>query len=133
MDATPTTAKTMRNYILRVEAGVRYWEDATVNGVQDIDGTLIPFRDGDLWKPRIDIETGAVLDWPQGTTADVHYKVCDAGQYWLGALKWQGDYVPDAFLCVGDSGYGDYIILNIGADGKIEGWKTPAIEEDEWK
>jgi transcriptional regulator with PAS, ATPase and Fis domain len=29
------------------------------------------------------LATGRVLDWPKGTTAEVHYKVCDAGCYWL--------------------------------------------------
>lgn len=50
---------------LIVEAGVRYWEDATVNGVEDSDGTLIPFRAGGNWCPIIDIGTGRVLDWTE--------------------------------------------------------------------
>lgn len=29
---------------LKVEAGVRYWEDATVNGIEDVDGALIPCK-----------------------------------------------------------------------------------------
>ena len=43
---------------LVVNAAVRYWEDATVNGAEDVDGTLIPGREGDLWKARINLETG---------------------------------------------------------------------------
>ena len=62
---------------LRVSAGVRYWEDASVNGVEDTDGTLIPFRKGDLWCPIIDLETGQIYDWPAGANAYIHYKVCD--------------------------------------------------------
>ncbi len=129
----------MKTPILKVEAGVRYWEDATVNGEEDTDGSRIPFREGDVWKPRINIETGTVLDWPQGTTADVHYKVCDAGEYWIcdegedKVLKWKGYYVPGAFLCHGDNGYGDYIILKIGEDGRIAGWRTPDVVASEWK
>lgn len=42
--------------------------------------------------------------------------------------KWAGFYVPDDFLCPGDNGYGDYIILKVGADGQIEKWRTPAVE-----
>lgn len=51
---------------LEVLAGVRYWKDAEVNGVEDVEGNLIPFRQNDLWKPIIDIENGVILDWPQG-------------------------------------------------------------------
>lgn len=118
---------------LEVEAGVRYWEDATVNGVEDTDGKLMPMRKGDCWAPVIRLADGMVMDWPQGTTADVHFKVCDAGEYWLldderkRVAKWAGFYVPDDFLCPADNGYGDYIILNVGADGLIEKWRTPDV------
>ncbi len=125
---------------LIVKAGVRYWEDARVNGQEDTEGTLIPHRVRGDWCPIIDLDTGKIRNWPQGTSASIHYKVCDAGQYWIGddagnkMLKWQGDYVPDDFLCVGDCGYGDYIILNVGADGVIAGWKKPYIKlEEQWK
>ncbi len=121
---------------LVVSAAVRYWEDAEVDGVSDVDGTLIPFREGDLWKPVIDLETGKVIDWPQGTKADIHYKVCDAGEYWLEdatgeRAKYQDDYVPD-MLAVGESGYGDYIILKIGEDGAIAGWSIPELYPQHW-
>ena len=29
------------------------------------------------WQPLIDIEIGKIVNWSQGTTARVHYKVCD--------------------------------------------------------
>jgi hypothetical protein len=124
--------------ILVVDARVRYWEDATINGKDDDDGTLIPFRDGDSWKPSIDLQTGRVIGWPEGTTADIHYKVCDDGDYWLAdadgtkRMKWRGHYVPDALLCMGDRGYGDYIILDVGADGQIAEWSFPVIDFEEW-
>lgn len=123
---------------LLVDAGVRYWEDADVNGVEDTEGTLIPDRQGDRWKPLIELATGRIKDWPQGTTARVHYKVCDDGNYFLVderfliIRRWDGDYVPDRFLCVGDCGYGDYIIFNVSADGVIIGWKRPNIDAEEW-
>jgi len=125
--------------LLIVDAGVRYWEDARVNGVKDESGTLIPFRSGERWKPVIDLATGKILDWPKGTVADIHYKVCDDGYYWIDngptgdRLKWKGDYVPDDFLCAGNRGYGDYIILKINEDGLIQGWKTPMVDINEWK
>lgn len=130
--------KTTTDKLLFVEAAVRYWEDATVDGKEDTEGTLIPFRQGVIWKPVIELSTGRIVDWPQGTTAKVHYKVCDAGEYWLGEsgyrmAKWRGSYVPSDFLSIGDEGYGDYIILTIGADGLIEGWTPPEIDEEEWE
>lgn len=124
---------------LEVQADVRYWEDALVDGAPDKDGTLIPFREGDTWHPCIDLRTGTIADWPQGLEADIHYKVCDAGEYWLTDVegrrlaKWKGDYVPGYFLCHGDLGYGDYIIMKVSGDGAITSWHRPEIDLDEWE
>jgi hypothetical protein len=123
---------------LKVEAGVRYWEDATVNGQEDTNGELIPFRNGDIWEPIIDLENGLIVDWPNGTVANIHYKVCDAGEYWLlddnmnKVSKYKGHYVPDALLCYGELGYGDYIIMTIDENGKIQDFQKPKIEKYEW-
>ncbi len=124
---------------LIVSAEVRYWEDAKINGIEDTDGDKVPMRSGDLWVPVIDLNTGTVIGWPFGTTARIHYKVCDAGEYWLGddsgkkLLKWKDYYVPDSLLCHGDDGYGDYIILNIAEDGRIADWKLPTFKADSWQ
>lgn len=123
---------------IEVFAGARYWEDSKLNGVEDVDGK-IPLRKGGCWCPTIDLNTGEVLNWPKGTTANVHYKVCDSGQYWLlneqkeRILQWKDYYVPDSILCPKAKGYGDYIILNINENGFIENWKTPYLDEEEWK
>lgn len=120
---------------IEVSAGVRYWDDATVNGVEDTKGDLIPCREGNLWKPVIRLSDGQIMDWPQGTTADIHYKICDAGLYWLKdkdglrVAKWGGYYVPDDFLCHGSAGHGDYIIFKVGEDGKIINYRTPTVEQ----
>jgi hypothetical protein len=119
-------------------AGVRYWEDAYVNDVQDDDGELIPGRSGDEWRAKIELATGKIVDWPEEVTADIHYKVCDAGEYWLlddegNKLAARNGYVPDDFLCHGDNGYGDYIILKIGPDGQIENYQRPEIVRDDWE
>lgn len=121
---------------IRVNAEVRYWEDATVNGVEDTDGSLIPLRFETLWSPTIDLDTGRVRDWPEGTTADIHYKVCDAGEYELidadgNMVALKSGYVPD-MLSVGDNGYGDYIIMEIGPAGLIKGWEPPVIDPELW-
>jgi len=130
----------MKNAVyIEVSAGVRYWEDGKINGVEDETGTLVPFRKGDRWCPRIRLADGAVMDWPAGTVADIHYKVCDDGDYWLcdatfsRVAKWAGDYVPDDFLCHGEDGYGDYIILHINGDGCIRDWYAPEIVAVRWR
>jgi len=123
---------------LEVSAKVRYWEDAHVNGDRDIDGTMIPFRNGESWAPTIRLNDGKVMDWPEGMTARVYYKVCDEGEYWLRSasrrlFKCRDYYVPDPYLCHGDRGFGDYIILNIGPDGIIKDWREPRFEPDYWE
>lgn len=121
-----------------VEAEVRYWEDARVDGVDDADGSRIPGKVGDLWKVRIDLETGRIENWRAGVRASIHYKVCDQGEYWLsdanGAriAKWNDHYVPGGFLCHGDSGFGDYIIMNVDGEGRIAKYHRPAIEDGDW-
>ncbi|MDJ0702800.1 MAG: hypothetical protein QNJ46_05920 [Leptolyngbyaceae cyanobacterium MO_188.B28] len=124
---------------LRVQANVRYWEDADVNGVEDTHGTLMPHVCGEFWTPTIRLSDGLILDWPQGTTADIHYKVCDQGEYFLldkqrqKIAKWRGYYVPDDFLCHGSDGYGDYIIFEVNKNGVIENYKPPHINPEEWE
>lgn len=123
---------------IEAQAGVRYWEDATVNGVKDEDGSRIPCRSGETWSPTIELATGKVVGWTEGVTADVHYKVCDDGAYWLldaggkRIAKHKSDYVPGDFMCHGDNGYGDYIIMNIGPDGQIADYSRAEIVHDEW-
>lgn len=117
---------------LQVNAGVRYWEDATINGVSDEEGTLTPCKDGDLWSPVINVETGIIENWPQGTTANIHFKVCDQCSVSLldennEIVKGFEGYVPKT-LCPKDEGYGDYIIMDINENGQIQDWK-PSIHE----
>jgi len=122
---------------IEVSAGVRYWEDATINGADDLAGTMTPFRNGERWCPVIRLADGVVMDWPAGMEAGIHFKVCDDGDYWLldaerkRIAKWGGFYVPDDFLCPGENGYGDYIILKIDGEGRIAKWSEPAIEWDD--
>jgi len=121
--------------MLSVDAGVRYWEDATVNGVADTSGDLIPCRKGDAWMPTIDLETGIITNWEQGKAASIHYKVCDAGVYTLtdeqgNTVQEISGYVPK-IMCPGGSGYGDYIIMNIDATGRIDKWSVLLDEFDD--
>jgi hypothetical protein len=122
---------------IEVSAGVRYWEDAILNGHEDTEGR-IPLRSGERWIPVIELATGRILNWPEGTEAKIHYKVCDDGDYWLldeakrRIAKWKGYYVPGAILCLEGSGFGDYIIFKVGGDGMVIGWKEPRIDAEQW-
>lgn len=132
MNITVRIEKDVEVKTLEVRAGVRYWCDATVNGVEGNDDDDkdpgIPCRVGGLWKPSIDIATGTITNWLKGTTASVHYKVCDqCGWALLGpdgevVKEAEDGYVPGV-LCPKESGYGDYIIMDINEDGVIDGWK----------
>lgn len=114
---------------LRAECEVRYWDDASVNGVtDDADRPSIPFAVNDTWCPVISLDTGVIVDWPQGTTASVHYKVCDAGRYSLldplkSTVLTIDGYVP-RIMSPKANGYGDYVIMDIGADGAIANWRV---------
>jgi hypothetical protein len=123
--------------ILELDVLVRWWEDGKLNGTDDESGGM-PFRSGDRWQPFIELATGLVLDWPEGVFAHIHYKVCDEGEYWLlnaqneRIAKWKDYYVPDRILCIGDRGFGDYVIFPINEDGRIPGWKAPKLDSAEW-
>ena len=120
---------------LKVSAGVRHWEDAEINGDNAESSSDVPFAKGDLWEPVIDIDSGAVIDWPEGVSAKFHFKVCDAGSYYLldkennALASIINDYVPNG-LCHGDTGYGDYIIFNVDAGGKIINYKQNIAPAD---
>ncbi len=117
---------------LAVTAGIRYAEDVTVNGEQCDDLAEIPCNDGDYWQIMIEVDTGVIINWPKGKTADIHAKVCDDGTYSLldankQEIKNIEGYVLDC-LAINDRGYGDYIIMTIDESGKIKDWK-PKFEE----
>ena len=77
MKAEVTLKREIELKTLNVHAGVRYWEDSEVNGVEDESGDMIPCRIGDSWEPIIDIDSGIIINWNQGVKAKIHYKVCD--------------------------------------------------------
>jgi hypothetical protein len=131
MEMTVKIEKTVNVKCLHVCASVRYWEDAILNGSEDEKGDM-PCRSGEMWIPIIDIDTGVILNWDIGNTADIHFKVCDAGKYTVAdelgnTLITKDGYVPD-ILSPGGSGYGDYIIMKIDKSGKIENWRKHLIE-----
>ena len=138
MKTTVKIEKEVELTTLVVRAGVRYYEDATVNGVEDTEGDLIPCKEGELWCPIIDIDSGVITNWKQGVKAEVHYKVCDSGCYYLldeegnTVLSIEHDYVPK-MMCPKGSGYGDYIIMDIDENGKIANFRQTLdgfVDED---
>jgi hypothetical protein len=131
---------------LKVDAGVRYWEDAEVNGVSDSENPpTIPCAEfvssqhkiligqDYRWRPLIDIETGQIVNWEKGFDADVHYKVCDDFQCDIldkdmDAIESYDGYVP-SIMCPKENGYGDYIIMDIDANGFIQDWNKELIRK----
>ncbi|MFV0141015.1 hypothetical protein [Empedobacter falsenii] len=117
---------------LQVDARVRYWEDATVNGIEDENGDLIPCRENDSWKPLIDVDNGQIINWEQGKKAEIHYKVCDDGDYTILDIdktfikKVDGYVISD--LVINERSSGDYIILEIDENGFIKDW-SPKLKE----
>ena len=89
MKLTTTIKQSVEVKYLRARCGVRYWEDGIVNSVRDNDGSRIPCRRGTAvdndrlgggdWCPTIDLTTGKIEGWPEGTTARLPYKVGDDG------------------------------------------------------
>ena len=114
---------------LIVKAKPRYWEDATIDGKDDTErGLYIPCKNGDIWNPHIDIDSGIITNWDKGVNANIHYKVCDECGYELldndgnVIISFEDGYVPET-LSPKRNGYGDYIIMDIDENGKIENWK----------
>ena len=119
----------------------RYWEDSEINGEDDISweeqkegkAPRMPLsydngeggEDGYSLKMKIDFETGIIEGWPEGIEANLHYKVCDQGTYWLESAEGEeihkiNSYVPD--ILDFHDGYGDYLIMTIEKGGHIKEW-----------
>ena len=127
-----------------MNVGPRFWEDGDVNGEEDIafeeqekgEKPRMPMAvenpdtkyadDKYRFAIKIDVKTGKIVGWPEGVEANIHYKVCDDGTYWLedeDGLRYHEieSYVPGILDFEGDSD-GDYIIMTVGKDGRIEEW-----------
>ena len=115
-----------------------YIEDGTVNGEDDsADKMLMPFlirtprEDEGVWKIKIDIPSGRIRDWPQGTKAFAQYKCSDTGNYTVmdeagEEVVSRDGYVPGCLDTI-ERGYGDYLILKIDGDGLIQNWNSAAV------
>ena len=149
------TATTKIHRLIKVNAGPRYFEDATANGEEDISEEdeengakpkmpcvqAVEVERG-IWSKKkvteyrwlleIDGDTGIILNWEKGTEAVAHYKVCDDCMidYFVdGKFVCNNDgyyYVPD-FLCLDDNGYGDYMDITIDKNGQIKNWSIARL------
>ena len=120
---------------LKVNANIRHWDDIRLNGEEDgnEDGAGVPCKDGESWCPIIDINSGVIVNWVNGVTADIHCKVCDSGSYSVldsdGEVLYSEEdcYVPYV-LDTSRRGYGDYIIMEVDETGKIADWNPAKIQ-----
>lgn len=134
MKATVNVRKEVEVWQIRAQMEVRYWDDASVNGVECKTADDMPLSDGNTWDIRVNVEDGTITSWPAGKKADVHFKICDSGLYEL--IDRNGDtiieidgYVP-SIMCPEGGGFGDYVIMKIDESGKIENWR---IDLDEFQ
>ena len=110
---------------VKMSVAVRYEEEDMPND--------FPFRTGDMWSVEIDIDKGQILEWPEGVEHNLHMKVTDNGSYYLydiyGDLvaSIEDNYVPNGLI---PGSYGDYIEMEIDANGIIKNWpKHPSFKD----
>ena len=108
----------------------RRWETSEINGLEDNDADpKMPCIEKDNhgrlhWNPIIDLDNGRIVNWKEGVTASVHYKSVDENYISIidrdtNTIKEYEGYVPE-FLCPKEDGWGDYVIMDIDANGFIQ-------------
>lgn len=86
----------------------------------------------EVWDATVNIDTGHISGWPIGRTASLNEKICDEGIYILedfagNELAVIEGYVPNELI---PGEHGDYMNLEINADGVITNWpKKPSVEQ----
>lgn len=117
---------------LRAKIGVRYWEDGEIDGEGDEDGSKTPCKEGDYWVPIIHLNTGRITNWEQGKTASIHYKSCDDNVFTLLDLALNEVIEIEGYvinmMCPAEHGFGDYVIMDIDADGYIQNFQVDFSE-----
>jgi hypothetical protein len=103
------------------------WGITLVDDTSDIDGKLIPCRNGSSWCPIIDLDTATIINWNDGVEAYIGYKIGDRGVYVFKdaynkvIVEITNEYVPD-ILCPAGICYGDQIKMHISKKGVIHNW-----------
>ena len=115
----------------------KYCTYAVVNGVEYIDkraemtcADYPPFQ-----KFIIDLKTGVITNWKKGVTAEIFYKVVDTACYTLLSGRklaaYKEGYVPE-FLAISHEGWGDYIAIDVDANGQIKDWQITAEQLEKY-
>ena len=101
---------------------------------------LLPDAEDGILNLTIEVATGKVCDWkPEAGAMNIWLKPRDSGVYKLfapdGSLlaEVDEDYVPNGMI-PGD--YGDYVDLQINADGIVTNWPKPdqiSFDDTNWK
>lgn len=120
---TPTTKEVTIDRI-KITLPVNYGEEDIPND--------FPMRKDDIWEATVEMDTGMILDWPTQTEPkELFMKVTDGGSYALiddagkVVASIEEDYVPNGVVPGED---GDYVHLEITADGVISNWpKRPNL------
>ena len=119
---------------LQVYTPIKYYEDTMVNGAADTkeDPSIPCIQDNGIWAPLIDLESGKILNWKDGATASIFYKVKDSGEYDLldeafEVVVHRESYVP--VILQDPSGDSDYISLLVGEDGTIINFRNNKLED----
>lgn len=124
----------MKPVYLEVRVPEHYCRD-----IDGVDEMPCMSRDGMHWNPIIELDSGKIINWPEGVAAKLCIKVSDAGLYYLldadkrRIYKYKDAYVPDAYLFhAKEPGYGDYIQFDVNKNGVIKKYKKPHFQIDDW-
>lgn len=117
---------------LKVDIEDYYLEDFEVNGKEvetwDDFPSCMKGR-GENIEFAVDIETGKILGWAEGTTFVAHAKVVDSGRYFLTDENYDNqipsldDFVPCMLDTLHD-GAGDYMQFSVNEQGYIINFKA---------
>lgn len=118
---------------VKVELPIRYGEEDMSKDFPLREEVSTDRNNNDWWKATIEVDTGKILEWPQGQVGEFYLKVVDEGSYYLldenqkivASIK--QNYVPNQLLPPTD-GYGDYVNFEIDENGIITNWyKNPIV------
>lgn len=126
----------MKPVYLEVLVPEYYCEDIEVDGADEMPCMS---TNGMHWNPIIELDSGKIINWTKGATAELCIKVSDTGIYHLldadkrRIYKYQDSYVPDAYLVhTKERGFGDYIQFDVDTDGVIRNYKKPDFKIEDW-
>ena len=119
---------------LQIICPFHYADDIEINGIEfEEDSEIIglPLFEQGNWNVKIDIDNGTIQGWEVGKSVSIYSKIRDEGSYYvldddyneISAIK--QNYVPN---CLGEEG--DYLILSIDENGKVENFEFDFTDFD---